>query len=481
MKHLTLVNQFREDLVFLSKEVETSVAMGLLDINKICENVFCGLFRELYGFENIRNLNEDEKKNHPGIDLADDDVRVAIQVTSDKTLRKIKDSLEKLIRHKLHEKYDRIIIYVLTRKQGSYSAESIYKVCRDKIEFNTFSDIMDFTDLATTGSNASPQNLKRASEILGAYIRGCDVGLADQDFDPPKEPPEVLSTNLLEFYFPQTLYIAELVPDVFSGSKNVQYQRKAVGNYVRSQEHSVPSDYEVSGGRLITFHNLENNDNPFAFLIDRGTVELFHPSDYYNIDVNHERVFKSLLRFSLQQKLYQHRVLWKHNRRQFIFLPMEDSFNKRTITWVGHKKATRSVFERKFKKNEPKKVLSTRHFSFTVSFVRVKSDWYLSITPDWFFSYSDQYRQSKFGDKLISGKKKKEANRSVFDHFRFLCSWLQDLDSEDLFSEIAMSSPQITFGRIMQYGGGRYLNEDLWEPLVVVDDDDSNQRRLRLK
>ncbi len=458
--------------------------MDHFDINKICEDVFCELFRVLYGFDNIRNLNKEEKPNFPGIDLADDEARVAIQVTSDAKLKKIKDTLKKIIKHSLHEKYDRIIIYILIRKQGSYLAKSISKICQDKIKFDTSSDIKDFTDLATEGANASPQNLKRAVDILGAYMRGCDVELADQDFDPPKEPPEILSANLLEFYFPKTLYIAELLPEVFGSKKvkKVRYQRKTISNFVKSQERRVPSDYEISAERLITFHNLEASDNPFAFLIDEGTVEPFQPSDYYDIDGDHERVFKSLLRFSLQQKLYRHHVLWKHIERLFIFLPKETADNERTITWFGQKRATRFVFERKFRKNEPDKILSTRHFSFSVSFVRVDSNWYLSITPDWFFSYGDQYRQSPYGDKLISGKKKKETNRSVFNHFRFLCYWLKELDSEDLFSDDAISSPQITFGQILQYGGGRYLNEDLWGPLpLIAIDEEGEQRRLDLK
>ena len=451
--------------------------MGHLDINKICEDVFCGLFKELYGFENIRNLNEEDKQNFPGIDLADNEAKVAIQVTSTKTVDKIKDSLTKIIEHGLHEKYDRIIFYILTRKQGSYSAVIIDTICQDKITFDTSSDIMDFTDLATKAANAPPKSLKNAVDILGAYMRGCDVGLADQDFDPPNEPPETLSANLLEFYFPQTLYIAEVLPEVFGG-KNVRNQRKTVGQFVRSRKMSVPSDFEVNGGMLITFHNLQDKDNPFDFLIDEGTVEPFQPSDYYEIDADYERVFKSLLRFSLQQKLYRHRVLWQHHQGLFIFLPLEDSDNMRKVTWVGQKKATRTVFERKFNKNNLDKVLSAKHFAFSVSFLMVDSGWYLSITPDWFFSYSDQYRQSVYGDKLISGLKRMEKNRSVFNQFRFLCSWLKELDSEDLFTAVAMSSPQITFGQILEFGGGRYLNEDLWEPLIVVDEDDSAQRRL---
>ena len=63
MKQLELINQFREGLSEVSREVELSSAMSLYDINLICENLFCGIFKELFEFSNLRNLNEDEKKN----------------------------------------------------------------------------------------------------------------------------------------------------------------------------------------------------------------------------------------------------------------------------------------------------------------------------------------------------------------------------------------------------------------------------------
>ncbi|OQW85549.1 MAG: hypothetical protein BVN30_00740 [Proteobacteria bacterium ST_bin16] len=453
--------------------------MGHFDINKICEDLFCGIFKELYGFGNLKNLNENERKNFPGIDLADNYARVAIQVTSDRSLEKIKDSLGKFINHKLYEKYDRIIIYILTRKQTSYSKDTINRICGGKIGFDVDADILDFTDLATKAANATPKTLKNTVDILGTYLRGCDVGLAEQDLDPPEEPSEILTANMLELYFPQTLYIAELLSEVFE-SKKVRNQRKQVGSYVRNLERSVPSDYEVSNGRLITFHNLEDRNNPFEFLIDRGTVEPFHPKDYYSIDEDHERVFKSLLRFCMQQKLHKHRVFWDFRERIFIFLPLTDSENVRTETWIGQKKATRTVFERKYKRNEPKKVLSTRHFAFSLNFLTVENEWYVAITPDWFFSYGEDYRQSAFSDKLLSGLKRMEKNRSVFDQFRFLCSWLRDLDADDLFSEDAATFPHITFGQTLEFSGSRSLNEDLWEPLVVIDDGDSDQGRLGL-
>lgn len=485
MKHSELLNRFREELSRLSREVEASVAMGHYDINKICEDVFCGVFRDLFGLENLRNLNEDEKQNFPGIDLADDVNRIAIQVTSDKSLQKVKGSLKTIINHGLHEKYGRVIFYILSRKQSSYSTSGLDRICEDKISFDPSSDIMDFTDLASKAATVEPRILKQALDTLGAYTRGCDVGLSEQDFDPPHEPPETLSTNLLGVYFPKSLYIGELLPDVLAGSRS-RDQRKAVGQYIRNIERSVPSNYEVNSNKLITFHNLEDEDwnNPFSFLVDEGSVEPIDSRDYYSIDENHERVFKSLLRFCLQQKLYRHRVLWKHLEHIFIFRPVKDSYNSRKIPWKGRKRATRTVFVRRFRRNQPDKILSTRHFAFSAAFLTVGDQWYMSITPDWFFSFDSDYQnyqKSGFSENLISGMKRLEKNRSVFDQFRFLCAWLKKLDDDDLFEMEASRQNQLTFGEVLQLSGGRHLNEDLWAPLAAPLGKDAEQRRLRLQ
>ena len=183
MNQLQLLNQFREELTKLSDEVRLSVAMGHLDINKICENVFRGVFKELYGFKNLRNLNAEEKKNFPGIDLADVEAKVAIQVTSEKTIDKIKASLKTFIEHNLHKKYDRVIFYILTEKQGSYRQTSIDKVSQGKIEFNVSRDILDKTDLAIKAANADQKILKRAVDILFGYTQGCIDVTCDQNLD----------------------------------------------------------------------------------------------------------------------------------------------------------------------------------------------------------------------------------------------------------------------------------------------------------
>jgi SMEK domain-containing protein len=70
-------------------------------------------------FRNLKNVNA-ERRNFPAIDLADDKLKVGVQVTATGSLEKIKSTLATAIRHGLHEKYSRIVVYVLTKEQDSY-------------------------------------------------------------------------------------------------------------------------------------------------------------------------------------------------------------------------------------------------------------------------------------------------------------------------------------------------------------------------
>lgn len=477
MKQAELINQFREGLNEVSREVEIASAMSHFDINLTCENLFCGIFRELFNLPNLRNLNGEEGKNFPGIDLADDQKRVAIQVTSDRSLEKVKDTIRKIKTHKLYEKYDRFIVYCLTTKQGQYLQDSIDRECGKELTLHASNDILDFRDLATKAANVDPICLKRVVEILGSYQRGCDVGLADKDFDPPIDPPETLLSNLVELHLPSKLYIAEVKADLLtskSGKKRLS-QRKAVGDASRELGYKIPSGYEVSSGRLITFFDLEDSNNPFSHLIEDGTEECFKPEDYCSIDEDHKRVFKSLLRLSLQQKLFKHKVMWQHHEGLFIFLPIYENQDVRIESWFGKKKSSRTVFERKFKTNKPGEVFQVKHFAFSVNFLRLDTGWYIAITPDWFFSWGETYRKSPYADKPLSGLKRLERNKSVCDQFRFLASWLKDVDQDDLFSNQSESAFSMTFGDILRLEGGRCLNESLWEPLGSTNDDEDAQ------
>ncbi len=236
----------------------------------------------------------------------------------------------------------------------------------------------------------------------------------------------------------------------------------------------VPSSYEVWNRQLITFHPLDDSQGPFARLVELGTVTPLAPKEFHENNVDQERVFKSLLRFTLQQKLHKHRVRWFHKDGLFAFLPIADDDLLREETWTGHKKASRRVFERKLNKKDSDKTFICKHFAFATDFVLDSGHAYVALTPDWYFSYGDDYRRSRYADESLKWLKRKEVNRTVTDHFRFLSSWLTSLDKDDLFDLAQGASPTLTFGEIPGFHNHPVVPDDTWLPLRNEDDDDED-------
>jgi len=163
--------------------------MQMYDINKVCENLMLGVFREIYGWRDLRNLNADEKANFPGIDLADDKAGVAIQVTGTSNLDRVKDTVRTFLKHGLDTKYQRLIIYVIGRWQGSYSQDAIDRISGDRAKLCVADDNIDYRDLCGAATDVSPKQLAAALEVVREYMRGGVArGLSEEDFDPPASP-----------------------------------------------------------------------------------------------------------------------------------------------------------------------------------------------------------------------------------------------------------------------------------------------------
>ncbi|WP_291952776.1 SMEK domain-containing protein, partial [Campylobacter sp.] len=77
----------------LSSKIKLNNALGLMDINIYCENDLLQILNNIYDW-NLYNVNE-RYKNAKAIDLIDDKHRIAIQVTSNTTTNKIKETIDK--------------------------------------------------------------------------------------------------------------------------------------------------------------------------------------------------------------------------------------------------------------------------------------------------------------------------------------------------------------------------------------------------
>lgn len=466
----------------LATQVETASAMQHYDIHKVSENLMLGVMRELYGWRNLRNLNASERTNFPGIDLADDVAGVAIQVTATPSLDKIKSTVETFLAHGLDKKYTRVIVYVLGRRQASYSQDSIDRATGGRLALDAGKDILDHRDICGFAAEVEPKQLTAALAVVRAYMRGgVAKGLGEEDFNPPTSPLERASLNLVEVYFPSTLYVADLREDFEAFKlKRPRSERKMVREALGSLNMRAPSDFEVSAHQLITFHPLDDTHGPFAPLIDLGTVTPLLAREFYGTNEDRERVFKSLLRFTLQQKLFKHGVRWMHEDGLFVFIPWKEGDLLREETWVGQRTSKRRVYERKLNKNDPNKTFLCKHFAFAADFVYSSGRWYIALSPDWYFSFGDNFRRSVYADANLSWLKKKEVNRTVADHFRFLTSWLSALDQDDLFQSVKSPAATLALGETVTFSNHPILPDNTWLPLRGDTEDGADDKTTGL-
>ena len=150
--------------------IKSANAMNMRDINLVSENVLIPLFSEIYDHSDLKNMNVYESINFPGIDLGDEEKRMAYQITATPNSEKIKDTLEKFINHKLYDKFDQLIIYILTEKQKTYRAEGFQKIIQGKFSFDIKNDIRDHQDLLKEISGFSLERSRRVEKILEQHF-----------------------------------------------------------------------------------------------------------------------------------------------------------------------------------------------------------------------------------------------------------------------------------------------------------------------
>jgi len=130
---------------------------GLNDANIYAQDVICRLFNAIYGFQ-LQNLNR-EKVTVEAIDLGDKENRVAVQVTSECSSTKIKETIRLFIKNKLFIDYDRLIIAIIGSKK-KYT--SIFDTA-GTFQFDKKEDIIDIFSFVSDVKNSS---LEKQHEIL---------------------------------------------------------------------------------------------------------------------------------------------------------------------------------------------------------------------------------------------------------------------------------------------------------------------------
>lgn len=476
MKLLVVQERINELMAQFVTQVRGATAMGRTDINHISEIILIPIFAEVYGLAGLRNLNTEESYNFPAIDLGDKKAGVAIQVTSTTDGEKIKETLRKFVDHRLYEQYSRLQVYILTEKQRSYSAKGFQQIIADRFKFDPREDILDYRDILEVVAGFPIGRSEKILSILEQNISSQLFNLAVARPQITSDKTEIVTLNLLEAFPPDTLYVAELLPDISKQIAEAYVDKPHRGRRTRrpskrdlmrdalsrlGQKFAV--DWEIYENTLISFHDLRDQSLPITQLIDAGAAEPIASEEFYSQGVDQENVFKTLLRKCLQQFLYPRAVTWQNEKRLFIFVD-KNGEDVRTEKWKGKVSGERVVFEKTYHQDEPAKLWYCKHLAFEPQFRLFGNRWYLAIRPDWFFSY-DGYKESFYAAEKLSWLKRKENNDQVHHHLSFIEYFLTHEPPPELFDARPRSNYRfLSFGKLLKFDNAPYLPDAEWNP-----------------
>jgi hypothetical protein len=402
MRLLDSQNRIRELMAFFVTQVK--LAGERIDINLVSETILIPLLAEVYGYEDLENLNDTEGENYPGIDLGDKAARVAIQVTATANSEKVKDTLRTFVKYRLYEQYDKLIIYILTEKQQSYSGRGYQEIAQGKFVFDKDTDILDANDVLRQVNGSQIDKVRRIEQFLEANFGDESVPWYQE---PERLGAETVYLNLLELFFPEEVYVGDIdIDEVAKDSKGRRVRvskhsstRKKVQDALKQRGLGFGVDWVCHEETIVTFHDLTDSNNPLSRVVDAGTVTPIGSNEFYEVDENYARVFKHLLRRCMQQKLYHQGVSWQNTEKFYIFVD-EDGESKRTEEWYDKRTNKRTVYECTMRSQEPDKIWYCKHLAFRTEFKRLSDQWYVLIKPEWFFSY-DGYRRSFYNAEKV--------------------------------------------------------------------------------
>jgi len=311
----------------------------------------------------------------------------------------------------------------------------------------------DPSDLLSGSQNDFLQRFSRLHNDANPTIR------------PIAEGQEILVSNLLKITFPaNAIYVAplnydrdEIIRDSWNTDKPIGHSasnRVVARSALNQKGKNFGSDWAIHKKQLITFHNLNDETISLSTIVE-SPIDEFTPEEFYTLDDDYKNVFKSFLKFCVQQILYKAGYEWRPDEELFrVIAPFPVNKNKELKqTWTGDKKAERTVFKAKYYEKTTK--YYCQHFAFSIDIKEFNNEWFLCINPTWTVSI-DGKQKSKVAYKTVKAMKRLERNKSVYNHLRFI---VYQLSYTDLFR---FAYPYLSFDGLEKFETDVIIDEIEW-------------------
>ena len=347
MTHQELLQRSSTLLGRFAHEVKVANAMGLFDINTVAEDFLIPIFAIAFNCPDLCNQNRIQM-NFPAVDLGCETSRIAIQITSDPSSSKMRETLEKFESHSLGSNFDSLYVYVITERQKSYSSQKLTEaVNRLSIEFAPSSHILDFQGLAKMFGELTNEQLEHINDHLEVEFTKKDanlqfrsnldafLGVSQQKIEDEKRTKKYIPSVFVEIsetkeemrYFANPMFFYRKIDDDLRRIDLAHFNEllcmakiePVAVNLLEIATLEAPNSLSELRARLVqqstALEAIQEHVSPFSWYGDRA--ERFAPSDYltgywevfrHSIQSNGSGVFRSLEKVSKKIGIAQAKI-----------------------------------------------------------------------------------------------------------------------------------------------------------------------------
>jgi hypothetical protein len=287
-----LIGQIVDDLAGIAAQGKQRANLHLFDLNTYIEDFAKEVLNRVLDLGLI-NLNS-ETANNPGLDLGDTKKGWAFQITGDKSLKKVKDTLEKVDATQ-RAKYPHVRILVIGEKQGSYTLTG-----EPYASFAFTEDmIWDFDDVCSRLMSMPIDTLKDLADYVSRETRRVRIELEIPDdegvfptsidklvealpkpqlTDAAKINAYIVSENI---FLDDDVALAAFTEMSRRLSALPRLTREVFKLLIDRRDDRMSHDvFRISEPKLRRIYQGDDLDGDLALLVDAGLIDWNEPDDY---------------------------------------------------------------------------------------------------------------------------------------------------------------------------------------------------------
>ncbi|WP_367193668.1 DUF4365 domain-containing protein [Amorphus sp. 3PC139-8] len=238
-------------------------------------------------------------------------------------------------------------------------------------------------------------------------------------------------------------------------------------------------DWVINGGSFWSFHDPRNS--VCRDIVDVDQVEAVETSYLaFHEDLDEQNKFSFLLRQTLRHQTAKD-LNWEKERKLLYFRALEKNIPRRFHYEASQKRTHAEVVNVITSKKEEDKgrIDFVRHHAFAPRFELLDDQWFLVITPTYYFTI-DGFTPHSYPQALLAGKKRMDNSASLRGQvilWHRLLSQKQKA-ADDLFERHTVQEPCLQFETPPQVELETSVPEDVWGEPKKKAEDTSGQERL---